>query len=90
MTHEYQLQGMSCDSCVAKVKSSLLVVPHISSVEVSRKDNKVVLQMDHHVGINILQNALDSKYTISGADQVAAEQKENWLTTYKPILLVFS
>jgi copper chaperone CopZ len=89
MTHEYQLQGMTCDSCVAKVKSSLLVVPHITGVEVSRKDNKVVLQMDQHVGTNMLQKALDSKYTISGADQMAAEPTENWLTTYKPLLLVF-
>ena len=38
MTHTYQLQGMTCESCEKKVKSALLKVEKVSAVKVS-KDN---------------------------------------------------
>ena len=36
MKHEYKIGGMTCESCAVKVKSKLLVLPHVISVEVSK------------------------------------------------------
>jgi copper chaperone CopZ len=36
MTHKYQVTGMTCSSCEAKVKSSLLMVENVISVEVGK------------------------------------------------------
>lgn len=36
MVHKYQVTGMTCSSCEAKVKSSLLLLDNVVSVEVSK------------------------------------------------------
>lgn len=90
MKHEYKLTGMTCSSCEEKVKSALLLVENIRSVEVSRETNSVSIGMDKHVSLGELQSALDDKYTISPLEHnEAAEELKSWFETYKPILLVF-
>lgn len=90
MTHTYQVTGMTCTSCEAKVKSALLLVDHITNVEVSKENNSAVISMDKHVPLSELQNALESKYTISAPHHhELAEQTRSWFETYKPILLIF-
>ncbi len=81
---------MTCGSCEAKVKSSLLVLPHVTEVEVSKEKQTATISMDKHIPLSIFQNGLDKKYTISGIEQTEApEQVKSWLATYKPILLIF-
>jgi copper chaperone CopZ len=81
---------MTCSSCEAKVKSALLLVDHITQVEVSKENNQAEITMDKHVPLSELQRALDPKYTISAADHSElAEQTRSWFQTYKPILLIF-
>ena len=46
MTHTYQLTGMTCASCEAKVKSSLLSLPDVTSVEVSKDSNTATVRYD--------------------------------------------
>ena len=41
MVHTYQVTGMTCSSCEAKVKSALLAVENITNVEVSKNENSV-------------------------------------------------
>lgn len=93
MTHEYQITGMTCSSCEAKVKSALLTVNNITNVEVAKETNSAVISMDKHVSLSVLQNALtekDSKYKISAKEHnELAEQTKSWLETYKPVLLIF-
>lgn len=94
MTHTYQIEGMSCGSCVAKVKSALLMTPDVLSAEVSKEANTATIETDKHIPIRVLQERLttkDPKYKISttGHDEVAI-QTSTWLETYKPILLIFS
>jgi hypothetical protein len=90
MTHTYQLTGMTCTSCEAKVKSALLMVENVTNVEVSKDENSATITMDKHIALSDLQKALDPKYTISATHHnEIAEQTKSWFEIYKPILLIF-
>lgn len=93
MTHTYTVTGMTCGSCEAKVKSSLLSMPNVLAAEVSKTDNSAVIEMDKHLPLSAFQAALggeSSKYKISASHHnETAEEAKNWLTVYKPILLIF-
>jgi copper chaperone CopZ len=58
MTHTYQLTGMTCNSCEAKVKSSLLMVEHVSDIAVSKDESSTTIIMDKHIPVDKLQKAL--------------------------------
>lgn len=90
MVHKYQITGMTCSSCEAKVKSALLLVENVSAVDVSKADNSATVTMEKHVALSAFQQALDSKYQISPIHHnEAVEQTKSWVSTYKPILLIF-
>ena len=90
MTHKYQLTGMTCSSCEAKVKSALLTIENVTNVIVSKDINSASITMDKHIAISDFQKALDSKYQISAINHnEIEEQAKSWLETYKPILLIF-
>jgi copper chaperone CopZ len=90
MVHTYQVTGMTCSSCEAKVKSSLLMVENVVSVEVSKDENSATITMEKHIPLDKLQKALPEKYQISALHHnELAEQTMGWLATYKPILLIF-
>lgn len=90
MTHAYKLTGMTCSSCEAKVKSSLLMLPGVTEVEVSKENETATISMEKHIALSVFQNALDSKYTIAAAEHnEKAEQAKSWLAIYKPVLLIF-
>lgn len=90
MTHKYQITGMTCGSCEAKVKSALLKVNKVTAVEVSRIDNSAIITMDEHIALSDFQKALDEKYQISAIDHSEViEQSKSWFSTYKPVLLIF-
>ncbi len=93
MTHTYQLTGMTCGSCEAKVKSSLLMLPNVTAVEVSKTDNTATITMDKHIAVVDFQKAIGgaaSKYQIAATTHnEIVEQTKSWIETYKPILLIF-
>lgn len=81
---------MTCASCEAKVKSSLLMVENVVSIEASKDENSATITMDKHIPLDKLQKALPEKYQISVLlHNELAEQTKGWLATYKPILLIF-
>lgn len=89
MVHKYQITGMTCTSCEAKVKSALLMVNNVTAVEVSKADNSATITMDKHIALPDLQKALDSKYQISAIHHSETlEQTKSWFATYKPVLLI--
>ena len=94
MTHTYQVTGMTCGSCEAKVKSSLLTLPDVTSVEVSKDTNTATITMEKHIALSTLQEAVKKagdKYQISATQHSeAVEQTKSWLETYKPLLLIFA
>lgn len=93
MTHTYQLTGMTCSSCEAKVKSQLLSLPDVTAVEVSKDNNTATISMEKHIALNKFQEAIggaNSKYQIAATQHSEVkEQTKSWLETYKPILLIF-
>lgn len=93
MKHQYQITGMTCGSCEAKVKKSLLSIPEVLSAEVSHKENSAIIEMSKHISLTALQNGLggeQSNYKISIMHDIEeVEQTKNWLVTYKPVLLIF-
>ena len=91
MTHTYKLAGMTCGSCEVKVKSALLTLAEVTTVEVSKEKNTAIITMDEHIALSDLQNALDNKYQISAKNHnETIEQTKSWFTTYKPVLLIFT
>jgi len=90
MTHTYTISGMTCESCEAKVKSSLLSINHITSVEVSKDEQSATISMEQHVSLKELQNVLDPKYQISAEKHSESmAQAKSWFTTYKPVIFIF-
>ena len=91
MTHTYKLTGMTCGSCEAKVKNSLLLLLGVTEVQVSKEKQTATISMDKHIALSAFQKALDTKYNISAEEHnEVAEQTKNWLVTYKPVLLIFA
>jgi len=93
MTHSYQITGMTCSGCEAKVKLFLKRLPAVQSVTITREKNRAEIAMDSHIGITQLQEALGgpaSKYQISQAEAVPVKTKSQaWWVTYRPILMIF-
>jgi len=91
MVHQYQITGMTCGNCVAKVKSALLMVPYVSEVEVSKEAASATITMEKHISLSTLQSALDPKYQIAAlGHEEMTEQAKSWFDIYKPIVLIFS
>ena len=81
---------MTCGSCEAKVKGSLLMLPYVTEVVVSKEKQAATISMDKHISLTTFQNALDKKYAITVVEHnETAEQAKSWLSVYKPILLIF-
>ena len=93
MTHKYNITGMTCTGCEAKVKNSLLLLLDITAVEVSKENNTATIRMEEHIDLNTLQQALNrtgDKYKITALQHSeTAEQTKSWFATYKPLLLIF-
>ncbi len=94
MTHTYQLTGMTCSGCEAKVKSNLLMLPDVTAAEVSKDSDSATVTMDKHISLHTFQQALGgekSKYRIAATHHSeTAEQTKSWLATYKPLLIIFT
>ncbi len=94
MTHTYQLKGMTCTNCEAKVKSSLLMLPDVTQVEVSKVNSTATITMGKHISLNNLKHALlnaGEKYQISASHHSeVTEQTQSWFATYKPIIIIFA
>lgn len=94
MTHTYQLTGMTCSGCEAKVKSKLTSLPLVSEVMVSKDNNTATITTTKHISLSELQNAIggtESKYQIRSISLAkAVEKTESWLMTYKPLLIIFA
>ncbi len=60
MKHHYKIIGMTCDGCRAKVESTLNEVDHVNDASVTLPDSAII-EMDKHIEIETLQNALSKK-----------------------------
>lgn len=85
---------MTCTSCEAKVKDSLLALADVTNVEVSKESNTATIVMNKHIALNALQEAIGgdgSKYKIASLHHnKAVEETKSWFANYKPLLLIFA
>lgn len=100
MTRTYQITGMTCSSCAAKVKSALLTLPDVTHAEVTR--TSATITMEKHIALSGLQKAIGAKgnYIISAEQhsEVASPLsfgegsggEVSWFATYKPLIIIFS
>lgn len=96
MTHTYNITGMTCSGCVAKVKTALLKMGDITGAEVQLQAPQGTITMQNHIPTTTLQAALSQvgNYIITSADagmtNIAQVEDRSWIEIYKPILLIFS
>ena len=101
MTHTYQIDGLTCQNCVAKAKSALLLLGDVSEAEVQLKSPQATISMLKHIPTSILQDALSKAgdfhiqelngsmhKTIENNGLTATDGQTSWLNTYKPVLLI--
>lgn len=99
MTHTYNVTGMTCSGCQAKVQSLLSKVTGVRSVAIDLSTGDTTIDMDKHISIPVLKEALKDypKYHLSEKDiqqptpsvSLSGEESKSWLQIYKPILLIF-
>lgn len=75
MTHTYQVTGMTCSGCEEKVKSSLLMIEEVTSVDVSKTDYSATITMNKNIALSTLQKSLPVKYHISTIESCKIEQR---------------
>jgi cation transport ATPase len=93
MIHTYHITGMTCGSCVAKVKSELLKTADVEDAAVQLAAPQATITMQKHISLQRLQVAVSraGAYTIteeSAGVNTPMEAETPWLTTYKPVLLI--
>jgi len=99
MTHTYNVSGMTCGGCQAKVQALLSNVKGVKNVMIDLIKGQVAIDMDKHVSTPELAEALKDypKYQISESNHnyhdttviSGLDETRSWIETYKPILLIF-
>lgn len=91
MVHTYKISGMTCSGCEATVKSNLLKLPDVESVEVSKDTGSATIQMSKHLSVEQLQNAIgaNSHYRIAEDSNQSTVVRDQETTSYKPLFVLF-
>lgn len=77
MTHTYNIEGMSCKGCQSHVQDTLNQVPGIKSATVDLHKAQAVIEMENHVPLEVLQEALkSSSYKIWPLEQKAHQPQK--------------
>ena len=91
MKHTYQIEGMTCNNCKASVEKYLNDLPHISHVSIDLEKGEAEVTMDRHLAVDVLQNALPEKYTVSAPTSLTSStipSEKTKLQQLKPLLLI--
>lgn len=98
MIHTYNVAGMTCSGCQAKVEKLISGLPGVISAKTDLAKGEVVVEMKSHIPTASLQEALaeHTKYVLSEKEvsmPMISLQEEpdprSWLEIYKPIWLIF-
>ena len=95
MTHTYNISGMTCNACVAKAKSQLLMLGDVVEAEVKLTAPQATIKMQKHIPVSVLQNAIKKagNYQITEVDEnmhndITKVEGIPWFKAYAPILLI--
>ncbi len=98
MTHTYQISGMTCEGCKAKVNHLLSKVDGVKRVDIDLIKGEAAIEMEGHIQTSVLANALieypkyklsESNHTHRGGNLAMEDEAKTWIQTYKPLLIVF-
>lgn len=64
MTHTYHIEGMTCNGCANNVKTALLNIEGVQTVNISLEKNTATISMEKHIPLEDLQKSLNPKYKI--------------------------
>lgn len=92
MTHTYTITGMTCKSCVAKVKSALLKLGDITEADIQLEAPQATISMQKHIATRQLQDVVGKagNYTITDSDVQMADTATTARNNYLPIILIFA
>lgn len=97
MTHTYQISGMTCTGCQAKVQHLLSQVKGVNKVTIDLAKGEAAIEMKEYIPTTILKVALTDYPKYQLAEKVMdtpftntdiSEEERSWLATYKPLLLI--
>ena len=93
MEKQYTISGMTCSSCVAKVKQSLEELDQVDKAQIILEPPIGTLSMDQDISLSQLQQQLSKagSYTIDTTSESAIENSqlpEKSFATYKPLILI--
>lgn len=94
MTHQYQIAGMHCGSCIAKIKNELLKLGDVTEAQVQLVAPQATIGMANHIPLSTLQQAIEKagKFTITEMETgqphvIEQPATQSWLATYKPLVI---
>src|SRR5690606_12625597 len=85
MKHVYDITGMTCNGCRSHVEKALKEAPGVTNVEVDLEKNEAVIEMNNHIEVSELRNALKAgggNYNISERHHNRHPVKEGMEHTY--------
>lgn len=91
MKHTYTIAGMTCNGCRSSVEEKLNNVDGIIKATVNLETTEAVIEAENSISIEVLQNALSPKYTITEkvlATPILNTQKTE-LQQLFPLFLIF-
>ena len=98
MTHTYNISGMTCNGCLAKVESLLSSVNGVSNVKIDLQKGEAAIEMTQHIPTVQLKEALreypkfqlaERTHQPASPASILEEDSRSWIETYKPIILIF-
>src|SRR2546430_16571742 len=97
MTHTYQIKGITCEVCVANVKSELLKLGDVENANIQLAAPQATITMQKHIPLQTLQQAVAKagNYMIQLNGKhfdriIETEDTKTPLQTYWPLLLIFA
>jgi copper chaperone CopZ len=92
MTHTYEIKGMTCGSCIAKVRQALLSINGITAADIQLSSPQATITMRQHVPAAELQRAVATAghYSIKEANVVMEAAATEEKPSYYPLILIFA
>ncbi len=91
MKHTYHIQGMTCNGCRGHVEDTLSKLSNVKRISVDLSKEEAIIEMEKHIPVMTLQEALPDKYRITEKRQyekVKSKTQKSKLQQLKPLLLI--
>lgn len=88
----YNIQGMTCGSCVNTIQSRLMTLTGVASAKVSLIDKNVEISADRIISLEDVQKSFVDlpKYSFSNNITRPVQPPKSYFKTYKPLFIIFS